>query len=132
MITVEAVQLPGSLRATVKPPAPLPPAAAAAPAPPVKSSLPPGGRLEQAQVITRRLPEYPALARQRAVLGTVRLEALVDQHGDVQSVKVLTGDPVLAAAAKNAVQTWKYRPATLNGQPIAIRTEVDIVFGDRK
>jgi protein TonB len=129
MIIVEAVPvLPESVPATVKPPAP----PTAAPAPPVKPSLPPGGRLEQAQLIKRRLPEYPALARQHAVLGVVRLEALIDEHGDVQSVKVLSGDVLLAAAAKNAVQTWKYRPATLNGQPIAIRTEVDIVFGDRK
>jgi protein TonB len=121
--------LPDTVAAPEKLPAPSP---AAAPATPVKPSLPPGGRLEQAQLIKRRLPEYPALARQRAVLGVVRLEVLIDEHGDVQSVKVLSGDVVLGAAAKNAVQTWKYRPATLNDRPIAIKTEVDLVFGDRK
>jgi protein TonB len=129
VIVERSPELPDTLAATVKPPAPSPPGA---PATPVKPSSPPGGRLEQAQLIQRRLPEYPALARRRAVLGVVRLEVLIDEHGDVQSVKVLSGDVVLGAAAKNAVRTWKYRPATLNGQPIAIKSEVDIVFGDRK
>jgi protein TonB len=122
-------ELPDSVAAGVKPPAP-PPAAPALPVKPPSSS--PGGRLEPAQLIQRQLPEYPALARQRAVLGMVRLGVLIDEHGDVQSIKVLSGDVILAAAAKSAVQTWKYRPATLNGHPITFKTEVDIVFGDRK
>jgi periplasmic protein TonB len=117
--------LPDTLPPTAKPPAPPSP-------PPAKPSVPAGGRLEQAQLIKRVVPEYPALARQRAVLGMVRLEAFIDEHGDVQSVKILSGDVVLAAAAKTAVQAWKYRPAMLNGKPIAMKTEVDIVFGDRK
>jgi len=133
IITVAAVPgLPNGLTGIVNPPPAAPADAAPAPAPPLpQAASPSGGRLEPAQLIRRTLPAYPALARQRALLGVVRLEAVVDEHGDVQNVKVLSGDAVLAVAAKSAVQTWKYKPAILNGQPIATKTEIDIVFGDR-
>jgi TonB family protein len=61
----------------------------------------------------------------------VRLTAAIDERGEVNNVKVVSGDAVLATAAKNAVLQWKYKPATLNGRPIATTTEIQIVFGDQ-
>ena len=49
----------------------------------------------------------------------------------VKNVKVLSGDIVLGAAAKAAVQKWKYKPAMLNGNPIQSETLIQIVFGER-
>jgi protein TonB len=122
--------LPVNTNVTVKAPEPPPSAAPAAAAAPPKP-IPAGGRIEQAQLINKTVPVFPPLARQRAVSGTIRLSAMIDEHGDVKNVKVLSGDIVLGAAAKAAVQKWKYKPAMLNGNPIQSETLIQIVFGER-
>ena len=48
----------------------------------------------------------------------------------VKNAKIVSGDPVLGMAAKNAVLKWKYKPATLNNRPVATDAEIQIVFGD--
>jgi len=58
------------------------------------------------------------------------MEALIDEHGVVKNLKVLSGHPILAAAAKNAVLKWKYKAATLNDRPIATSVVIQISFGD--
>jgi TonB family protein len=114
------------------PAAPPQPVVTTAPAaPPAKPALPPGGKLVPPQIITKVLPTYSELARQRAATGVVRLAADIDEHGVVKNVRVLSGDPLLGTAAKNAVVMWKYKPATLNGQPVSTPTEIQFVFGDR-
>jgi periplasmic protein TonB len=123
--------MPTGMTATINAPAP-PPAAAPAPAvPEVKTPLPPGGKIEPAVLINRTMPDYPSLARQRALTGVVKLTAAIDERGNVKDVKYVSGDAVLAAAAKNAVWSWKYKPARLNGKAISATTEIQIVFGDR-
>jgi TonB family protein len=72
------------------------------------------------------------MSRRGAVSGTVKLDAVVDEHGYVKDVKVVSGDAVLGQAARNAVLKWIYRPSTLNGKPIATNVQIQIVFGDRK
>ena len=126
--TAETVQgLPGGLARTLNAPAP-PPAARA----PIANRAPaPGGRLEAAELINRTLPVYPALARERGISGIVRLEAVIDERGAVTSVTVLRGDPVLTTAARNAVLKWRYKPARLNGRPIATTAMIQVLFGDR-
>jgi protein TonB len=94
--------------------------------------MPSGGRFEQAQLIERALPDYPPLARQRGVFGTVRMEAVIDEQGAVKNVKIVSGDILLATAAKAAVLKWKYKAANLNGKPIASDVTIQILFGDRK
>jgi protein TonB len=112
------------------PPAAASPADAAAAAP-AQRPLPVGGNLQEAVLVTRPMPPYPQIARVRGIFGTVRLSATVDEHGVVKNVSILSGDPVLAAAAKQAVLQWKYKPATLNGQPITTTATIQIAFGDR-
>jgi len=133
--TISVTTLPGlpvGLTATGAAPAP-PPAASSAPEPPptAKPVVPTGGKIEQAQLVRRTLPIYPNLAHQRGLTGVVRLTAAIDEHGAVNNVRIVSGDAVLAGAAKSAVMTWKYKPATLNGRPIATTTEIQIVFGDQ-
>jgi protein TonB len=104
-------------------PPPAAPQTAAKPAPPS------GGRLQQAQLVTRVLPAYPDLARRSAIYGTIQLDAVVDETGTVKDVKVVSGVPVLALAAKDAVLKWKYKPALLNGKPVATNVKIQISFG---
>lgn len=63
-----------------------------------------GGR----KVKTSVKPDYPAIARQMHVTGTVRLEATVAPDGKVRDTKVLGGSPLLAQEASFAVKKWKY------------------------
>lgn len=68
-----------------------------------------------------RPPRYPALARQQGLDGTVLLRLSIDDRGHVENVEVArsSGHPILDAAAANAVRTWKGRPATRGGKPVA-------------
>ena len=126
-----SVELVKSVNGPVPPPAAPTQPAASAPAPAPKPDVSSGGRLQEPQLIDRTLPDFPALARQRGIFGAVRMEALVDEYGAVKNVTIVSGDPILAAAAKTAVLKWKYKPATLNGQPIAISVAIQVLFGDR-
>ena len=115
------------------PPIPTPAASAVAatPTPPAPASPAPkpiGGRYEEAKLVSSILPIYPSVARQRGIFGLVRMEGSIDERGNVKSVKVLSGDPFLAAAASSVVARWKYKPAMLNGQPIAVKAQIQVSF----
>jgi len=106
---------------------------AAAPAPPKQASLPTGGEVEQAQLIYRKNPEYPALARSAGAKGTVELIATIGTNGRVKKVKVTKGHPLLQKAAVDAVMQWQYRPTMLNGHPVETETTITLNFiGDRQ
>jgi TonB family protein len=63
-----------------------------------------------AEMVSSVLPQYPPLARQARVQGVVALTARVGADGKVEEVTVITGHPLLVAAAKDAVMSWTYRP----------------------
>jgi len=109
--------------------------APAAPAPSTtarKSAPAPGGQIRQAELITRREPEYPKLARQMGVKGIVELTATIGADGKVKSVKVEKGHPLLSKAATDAVMQWVYRPCLLNGQAVQSDTRISLNFlGER-
>jgi protein TonB len=73
-------------------------------------------------------PEYPPLAQQARVEGTVVLEAILDEQGRVQSVRVAKSQPLLDAAAIRAVSAWRYSPTTLNGVPVSVLMTITITF----
>ena len=57
-------------------------------------------------------PDYPTIARQMRVTGTVRLEATVAADGKVRDTKVIGGSPLLVQEAVSAVKKWKYEEAS--------------------
>ena len=63
------------------------------------------------KIITRTEPDYPRLARNMRLGGTVKVEALVAPNGTVKSVTVRGGSPILTNAAADAVRKWKWTPA---------------------
>ena len=66
-----------------------------------------------ARIVRARVaPAYPEIAKRMRVEGTVKLEASVDQRGDVTEVKELSGNHTLALAAKEALMKWKFAPAS--------------------
>jgi TonB family protein len=114
-------------------PAPAAPAAAVAPsAPAKKGSAVTGGQIKTAELIVRKEPDYPKLARQMGVKGIVELTATIGTDGKVKSVKVEKGHPLLTKAATDAEMQWVYRPTLLNGQPVQNDTKITLNFlGDR-
>jgi protein TonB len=106
-------------------PAPPPPA----PAPPPRSGpLRVGGQIKEPALVYRVEPVYPGVAISANIEGTVILEAIVDQEGRVESVKVLRSLSVLDKPAIDAVKQWRYSPVLLNGKPEKFILTVAISF----
>lgn len=105
---------------------------AAAPAAPkdVKSRAPVrvGGRVREPQLVKRIEPFYPPLARQAHIQGTVVIDAVLDEHGNVVEMKVISGHPLLIQAAIDAVKQWKYEPTYLNDLPVAVQMNIMVTF----
>jgi protein TonB len=56
------------------------------------------------------------------------LHAIISKSGSVQQLEVISGHPLLVQAALDAVRQWKYRPTTLNGEPVEVDTTIDVIF----
>jgi protein TonB len=74
------------------------------------------------------LPVYPSEARRMGVEGKVELEATVTERGQVEDLKVISGNPLLAQAAMDAVRKWRYSPLLLNGKPTRRETIITVSF----
>jgi len=102
-----------------------------APPPPPPVSHEPvriGGQVQAPALLKRVEPIYPSIAQTAAIDGIVILDAIIDEHGRVQSLKVLRGNPLLAKAATDAVLQWEYEPLKLNGRPTAFELSVSLWF----
>lgn len=73
-------------------------------------------------------PQYPATARTMRLSGTVTMTVHIAKNGTVSAVKVISGHPLLNAAAVDAVRRWKYEPFQLNGQAIENDINVQVRF----
>ena len=82
----------------------------------------------EAKILRKVEPTYPAEAFTQRLSGTVTLTATIAEDGSVPEVKVLKGEPILAAAAVAAVRQWRYSPFLLNGKPIAVQKAITIIF----
>lgn len=73
-------------------------------------------------------PVYPTSALLMRLQGSVVLQGLITEDGTVQDLKVIQGNSVLARAAVDAVQHWRYKPYELNGKPIKMNTTITVSF----
>ncbi len=69
--------------------------------------------------IHKPAPEYPMMARQLKVTGKVNMEVVVAEDGSVSDVRTVSGNPILAKAAVEALKKWKFRPFEQEGRPAA-------------
>jgi protein TonB len=95
----------------------------------VPSRIRVGGRVISSKLVHQVKPGYPKEAKEDHISGQVRTEALVGADGRVIEVRLISGDPILAKAAIEAIQKWRYRPTLLNGRPVEVLTEIDVNFG---
>jgi periplasmic protein TonB len=100
----------------------------APPSPPPSNHPPRVSHSMEGHLIHQVQPEYPALARQARVQGTVLLRAVIDREGKIENLQVLSGHPLLVGAAVKAVQQWRYRPYYLNEQPVEVETQITVHF----
>ena len=82
----------------------------------------------EGNLIYRVQPNYPPLARQARIQGTVELRAIISKTGTIENLTVLRGHAMLVAAAVDAVRQWRYRPYLLNNEPIEVETEITVNF----
>lgn len=80
-------------------------------------------------VIFEKRPAYTGAAMSRKAEGLVELEGIVGIDGRISELKVLKKlDPDLDARALEAVESWRFRPATLEGRPVPYRVQIELTF----
>jgi periplasmic protein TonB len=87
-----------------------------------------GGQVVAAKLVNKVPPQYPEVAKSAHVTGTVVLHAVISRGGDIEQLQLVSGPPLLAKAAMDAVTQWRYRPTVLNGQPVEVDTTISVVF----
>jgi protein TonB len=92
------------------------------------SPLPVSSGVMQGAKISGPNPEYPTWARNAHVSGDVVLGAVITKSGAVSKLSVISGPVGLRESALAAVSKWKYRPYTLNGEPIDVETRITVKF----
>jgi len=91
------------------------------------------GELSAPDAIQKSDPGYPIELMRANVQGVVTLYAVIHSDGTVGEIRVLTSpDDRLDALAKSALARWKFRPATKDGQPVALEAVVVIPFRARR
>jgi protein TonB len=102
-------------------PEPVIPKAAAAP-------VPVGGDVQMAKLVRKIIPEYPALAKNARISGVVRLVGIIGKDGAIRNLQLVSGHPLLARAAIEAVQQWIYKPTLLNGNAVEVIAPIEVRF----
>jgi protein TonB len=84
--------------------------------------------LMEGLLLRKVIPAYSAIARASRTEGTVVLQATISKTGTIENLHVVSGSPLLAQSAMDAVAQWRYRPYLLNGLPVEVETTVNVVF----
>jgi protein TonB len=88
-----------------------------------------GGNVKAPVAVKRVDPIYTEVARRARIQGFVIVEAVIDRQGNVTEARVLKPLPFgLDMAALNAIKQWKFRPGTLNGQPVPVYYNLTVNF----
>jgi periplasmic protein TonB len=85
-------------------------------------------KMSEGDLIRKVLPIYPPLARSARIQGTVVLMAMISKTGAIENLRLLSGHPMLAPAAIEAVRQWRYRPYVLNNEPVEVETQITVNF----
>jgi periplasmic protein TonB len=102
--------------------------------PEVETHNPPSGPipvtsdLQMAKLLQKVIPAYPPIARAAGISGIVRLIGTIGKDGTIQNLQVVSGHPMLARAALEAVRQWVYKPTLLNGKPVEVIAPIEVSF----
>ena len=95
-------------------------------APPKKLNISSG--VMEGNILEKTLPQYPPIAKAAHVQGVVVLHAIISKQGTIENLQVISGPPMLTAAALDAVRRWRYKPYLLNGEPTEVETTINVNF----
>ncbi len=84
--------------------------------------------MSEGDLVRKVLPTYPPMARSARIQGTVVLQAMISKLGTIENLQLLSGHPLLAPAAIDAVRQWRYRPYILNNEPVEVETQITVNF----
>ena len=118
------IQLSDSHNANTLPQPPAPTVKTTEPARPIDVSE----GVELAMLVTRVEPVYPMIAKEAHIEGKVELHAVISGEGRIEKLEVLSGNAILALAARDAVLQWRFRPTMLNKQPVEVETYITVNF----
>ena len=86
------------------------------------------GHIDPALLTQRVEPVFPTIPKQLHRSGRVELHAIIATDGKIQSLQVVSGDPMFIESALDAVRQWRYKPTLLNGQPIEVDTFITVIY----
>ena len=98
------------------------------PPPPAKPSAPISGGVLNGKAISLPKPGYPPIARAAHASGTVVVQVLIDENGNVVSARALSGHPLLQAVAVGAARQARFSPTKLSGQPVKVTGVIQYNF----
>jgi periplasmic protein TonB len=110
------------------PPPPEPERTPARPVQPEAQILKVPSSVLQGRAIARVTPDYPPIAKPIHLEGTVAIEIIISPDGRVESTRIVSGHPILAAAADRAARAWRFEPTKLNGVPVRATGVITFVF----
>jgi protein TonB len=84
--------------------------------------------IDPAMLIHRVEPVYPILPKQLGRSGRVELRAVIATDGTIQSLQVVSGDPLFYQSAMEAVRQWRYKPTVLNGEAVEVDTFITVIY----
>jgi len=84
--------------------------------------------VSQGLLVRKVQPAYPPLARQARIQGAVVLQAEISKDGAIENLRLISGHTMLAPSAIEAVKQWRYKPYFLNGEPVAVETQITVNF----
>ncbi len=79
-------------------------------------------------LIHKTAPIYPEVAKQFHRAGTVVLKASITKEGKIAGLHLVSGPPIFAGPAVDAVKTWRYKPYMLDNKPVEVETTISVVF----
>ena len=79
-------------------------------------------------LISEVRPVYPKEAKEKQLEGSVSLDVLIDDKGNVRQVSVIEGQEIFRSGAVDAMQRFKFKPAKVDGKPVAVRIRYSIKF----
>jgi protein TonB len=84
---------------------------------------------DASEIVARPVrPNYPMLARQMKVQGSVILQALIGRDGIIQNLRVVSGPHILASAAEDAVRQWHFKPHLQGSEAVETQAKITVNF----
>jgi hypothetical protein len=88
-----------------------------------------GGKVQEASLIRKVQPQYPAEAKQRHITGMVEFTAVIGDDGKIRDLLLVRGPLALYQSTRDAVSKWEYKPVHLNGKPVGVITNIVVNYG---